>query len=43
MPQLGLASHIKNLTQNAKCGTPILTLTFSSNENGAFYLGLMAI
>ena len=30
MPQLGLASHIKNLTQNAKCGTPMLTLTISS-------------
>ena len=37
MPQQGLASHIKHLTQNAKCGTPMLTLTISSNENGGFF------
>ena len=36
MLQLGLASHIKNLTQNAKCGTPMLTLTISSNANDVF-------
>ena len=37
MPQQGLASHIKHLNQNAKCATPMLTLTISSNENGGFF------
>ena len=32
----GLAYH-KTLTQNAKRGTPVLTLTISSNENGRLF------
>ena len=36
MPQLGLASHIKNLTKNTKCGTPMLTLSLQMRMVGSF-------
>ena len=33
----GTCQSHKNLTQNTKCRTPMLTLTISSNENGRFF------